>query len=442
MKIIQDESDTISKRIHITLWIIVFCLTTLIIWAYYAQIDEIISGVAKVIPNTRTQVIQNLEGGILSDILVQEGDWVEKDQILLKIDDTSFKSSLLENRNQYLSLLAKILRLHAESEGKGFSAKTALQIIPQSNLMIQTPLSEHDTKQLSIFLSDEAALFHSRKKALQSEIDILVRQLDQRKQQVVETKNQIQALQKSYELAEQELQISKPLAEQGVVSTIDILKLKRESNELNRKLNATQLSLPRLQSAIEEMNKRIKDSRINFKTDALAEYNQEKILFMRMNESMPALEDKVNRADIRSPVKGIIQQVLVSTIGEVIHPGKDLIKIVPTQELLMIEGRIHPKDIGFLKKNMPATIKFTAYEYTRFGSMNAQLAHISADTILDDRGGTYYKILLTTENNYLETQTASLPIIPGMQGRVDIIIGKRTILSYLLTPIFMLTSRF
>ncbi len=402
---------------HLILWMTVLLISILGVWANYATLDEVTRGTGKVIPSQHVQVVQDLEGGIVSEILVKEGSVVQAGQVLLRIEDSRFTSSYRESQVKSSALQAKIARLAAEVEGKPFKLPTSLK-----------------PEEKELFVS-ELALAQSRQIVLQTNIDILNQQKNQKKQEITELKSKVKQLQQSYELADKELKITEPLVQKGVMSEVDLLRLRREISTLAGELEAIQLSIPRTEATVIETDHKIEELKVNFKTIALTELNDAKAQLSSTSESNVALKDRVTRTAVRSPVKGTVKQLKVTTIGGVVQPGMDLVEIVPLEDSLLVEAQIRPSDIAFLHPGQEVTVKFTAYDFSIFGGLKATLQQISADTIVNDRGEPFFLIKVRTERNYLGAKNKRLPIIPGMTVMVDILTGKKTLLTYLLKPI-------
>ncbi len=414
-KYLLDNSP--PKFSHLILWITVLFVATAGVWAHYSTLDEVTRGNGKVIPSRHVQIVQNLEGGIISEINVKEGDIVKKGQVLLRIDDTRFSASMRESQVTSAAMEAKIARLTAETQGKPFKLPRRLK-----------------KSQRELFIS-ERALTQSRQKELQANINILIQQKNQKRHEINQLKSRQRQLQHSYNLAQRELKITVPLVKKGVMSEVELLRLQREASTLKAELESTRLSIPRAKAAIAEAERKIEELKISFRTSALAELNEIKAELSRISESKRALEDRVRRTAVRSPVKGIVKQLKVNTIGGVVQPGSDLIEIVPLEDTLLMEAQIRPSDIAFLHPGQKAMVKFTAYDFSIFGGLKASLEHISADTIINERGEPFFLIRLRTDRNYLGTIESPLPIIAGMTVNVDILTGKKSLLDYLLKPI-------
>ncbi len=406
------------KRSRLLLYLVVLMVAVLIYWADNAPLDEISRGEGKVIPSHQVQIVQNLEGGIVTEILISEGDKVEKDQILLKIDDTNFESSFMESRLRYLELIAKAARLTAEAQNFD-----EFQI---------PPIVIEESPELA---RNEKALFITHIRRLQSNQKILQNQVEQNEQEVKEAESKQRQIKRSYSLALKELRIIKPLYKAGAVSQVDVIKRERQVNELQGELNAVKLSIPRLKSNIKESENKIEELVIRSQSEAREELNDVSAEIPRILESIDTLEDKVHRTHVRSPVKGTIKRLFVNTINGVVQPGMDLIEIVPLDDALIVEAKVQPSDIAYLYPGLKAIVKFTAYDFAIYGGLDAEVIHISADSIIDDKGESHYLVRVRTLKSHLGKTDDSLPIIPGMIAQVDILTGKKTVMDYLLKPI-------
>lgn len=409
---------SISPSSHLILWFTLAFVLCALIWAHFATLDEVTRGSGKIIPSSHVQVIQNLEGGILSEIYVKEGDLVEKDQALMQLDDVRFASSFKETQLKYYELLANTARLTAESDG------TPLKI-PDEVLAKYPSFVEH-TKNL----------YDSRAAEQDANTRILQQQIAQKEQELVELKSKQDQIARSYELLKRELDISEPLVAQGAMSEVEMLRLKRNANDLNGELNAARLAIPRIQAALSEAKNKLAEQKIHFQAEAHKELNDAKSELDRTAASVLALKDRVTRTRITSPVKGTVKQIKITTIGGVIQPGMDLMEIVPVEDQLLVQADIRPADIAFLRPGQTAMVKLTAYDFSIYGGLEAKLEHISADTITNEEDKiNYYQILLRTNKSFLEKNGEKLSIIPGMNADVDILTGKKTVLEYLLKPI-------
>ena len=410
------------RVVRLTIWgliaFVVFCL----LWANFAVVDEVTRGDGKAIPSSRLQKIQNLEGGIVAELFVREGQIVDAGAPLLRLDDTRFASNVGETEADRLALLLRVERLSAEVQDR--------------ELVVAGEVREKAGRQAD----NEIQLFNSRKQQLLDEVAGLEEQLIQRQQELREFASKQGQFRSSLSLLRQEIRMSEPLVAQGAISQVEVLRLKRAEVEARGQLDATTLAMPRAEAAIKEVERKIDETRGRFRSEALTQLNEARTELSKIQSTGRALEDRVNRTLVTSPVRGIVKQLLVNTIGGVIQPGSDLVEIVPLDENLLVEARIRPQDIAFLHPGQEAMVKFTAYDYTIYGGLKAELEQIGADTVTDDEGNSFYVIKLRTNKSHLGTVENPLLIIPGMVASVDIITGKKSVLSYLLKPIIRARS--
>ena len=386
----------------------------LVIWAGFASIDEVTRGEGKVIPSRQVQIVQSVDGGVVSDILVREGETVDYGQVLLRIDPTRFLSSLRENRAQHLALLAKAARLEALSQGRPFS--------PDDERLQEIPA----------ILEHERTLYHSNRKELEVQLHIADQQLEQRLQELEEAQSRHKQISRNLELVTEEFTVSEPLAASGAVSEIDLLRLKREMVRLSGERDQTAAQMKRLQSAAVEARQNIQEVELNFRNRIRAELSDVMGKISALAEGSTALSDRVQHAEVKSPVRGTVKRLFVNTQGAVVNPGKEVVEIIPLDDTLLLEAKIKPQDIAFLGPGQEALVKFTAYDFAIYGGLKAVVEHIGADTVMDERGNAYYVIRVRTHKSDFGED---LPIIPGMVAQVDVITGKKTILNYLLKPV-------
>ena len=413
------DSPRLSR---ITVWLAAALLLSAVIWAWFAVLDEVTMGEGKAIPSSKVQVIQNLEGGIVTEIFVREGQMVNKGDTLLRLDDTRFKSNKGESEADRYALTAQVERLSAEAEGRPFE------------------ISEEVRSKAPQVAEDELSLYQSRQRRLTSEKQTLNEQLRQKTQELAEFRSKADQYRSGLALLQQELNMSTPLVGTGAISPVEILRLKRSAVEARGSLNATTLAIPRAEAAIAEIKSKVEESEAGFRSDAAKELNEKRTDLSKITASSIAIDDRVTRTTVVSPVHGIIKLLKVNTIGGVVQPGSDLVEIVPLGENLLVEARIRPQDIAFLHPGQEAMVKFTAYDYTIYGGLKAELEQIGADTVTDDEGNSFYVIKLRTNKSHLGTEENPLLIIPGMVASVDIITGKKSVLSYLLKPIIRARS--
>jgi adhesin transport system membrane fusion protein len=411
---ILEDSPWMSR---ITIWVVCTCLASALLWANFAVLEEVTTGEGKAIPSSKIQVIQNLEGGIVSEIFVREGQLVNKDDVLLRLDDTRFLSNKGETEADRLALIARIERLTAEAESRPID-------MPEEIIRTAAQLAE-----------DELALYGSRQQRLHSEQRTLGEQLLQKSQELAEFRSKAQQYRSSLGLIQQELNMSQPLVASGAISQVEILRLRRSAVEMRGSLDATNLAIPRAESAVKEIRSKIEESELGFRSDAFKELNDARTELKKITATSSAIQDRVSRTTVVSPVNGIIKQLKINTIGGVVQPGSDMLEIVPLEDNLLIEAKVRPQDVAFLHPGQKAMVKFSAYDYTIYGGLRANLELISADTITDEEGKSFYLIQLRTDKSHLGSDEHPLLIIPGMIATVDIITGEKSVMDYLLKPV-------
>ncbi|HAF01639.1 MAG TPA: HlyD family type I secretion periplasmic adaptor subunit [Methylophilaceae bacterium] len=414
--VIAEQSPLKAKKLLYTIFAI---LIALIIWARFAEIDELARGEGRVVPSNQIQVIQSLDGGIVSEILVKAGDTVKVGTPLIKIDETRAVSSLKENQGQYLALLAKEARLKALANGTAYN--------PPSAVINEAPQAYHQ----------EQALYEASRQELDSSVNIARDQMIQREKELMELQSKRDFAQKTYESASKELAANKPLLASGAVSEIDILRLDREATRARGEVDQARAQMNRVEVAISEARRKITEAQQSFMSKVRTELNETSTKVSSLTETSVALSDKVKQSTLKSPVNGRVNRLFYNTVGGVIQPGKDVMEVVPSDDRLIIETKVQIRDIAFIRPQQPAVVKLTAYDYTIYGTLDAEVESIAADSTVDDKGNAYYIVRVRT----LKTSLGKgLPIIPGMVAQVDIMTGKKTVLKYLLKPVLRAKS--
>jgi adhesin transport system membrane fusion protein len=401
-------------RARVLVKTILIAVALFIMWTAVALIDEITKGEGKVIPSSQIQVLQSLDGGIVAEINVKEGQVVEAGQILLRVDPTRFESSVRENRSQYLALTAKVARLRALAEG--------LPFVPPPEVMVEDPKT----------VQDEQRLYQTARSNVEAQISIARQQLIQRQQELSEMRFKREQASQAYELTAKELAVTKPLIDSGAVSEVELLRLERDTSRFRGERDMASAQILRSQAAMSEASRKIEEVELNARNEVRKDLADTMAKLNAFTEGGVGLADKVKHAAIRSPVKGTVSRLLVNTVGGVVQPGRDLVEVVPLDDALILEAKVAPKDIAFLRPGQPAMVKFTAYDFSTYGGLEAKLEHIGADSITDEKGNTFFLVRVRTNKSRLG---ANLPIIPGMVAEVDIITGQKSILAYLLKPV-------
>jgi membrane fusion protein, adhesin transport system len=394
----------------------VLVLLLLVLWASFAHVEEVTRGEGKVIPSRQLQVVQSLDGGVVSEILVQEGQVVEAGQLLLKIDETRATSGVRESAAQGFALRARAARLRALAEGSTFQPP---------------PVREGNEEERRI-VDDERRLYENRMSELRTMLAINEQQLQQRHQELSEMRSRKSAAERQLDLSQQELAKTKPLLASGAVSEVDILRLERDLSRARGDAEQATAQIARVQAAIGEAQRKIQETELTFRNDARKDMADVMGKLNALNEGAVALADRVDKAQVKSPVRGRVQRLLANTVGGVVQPGKDIVEIVPLDDNLVLEARVQPKDIAFIHPGQDATVKFTAYDFSIYGGLAAKVENISPDTVVDERGNAYYLVRVRTTQRDLDDK---LKVIPGMTAEVDVLTGRKTVMSYLLKPV-------
>ncbi|MBU3014045.1 HlyD family type I secretion periplasmic adaptor subunit [Poseidonibacter lekithochrous] len=408
---------TVPRKLHWVLISFLLTITLFLLWASFAEIDEIARGNGKVVPNGQNQIVQNLEGGIVSEILVKEGDFVEKDQILIKISNEKSNSTVASNELKAFYLQAQIKRLESELKKEPFTFKTI------------------ENEILRDFLENENELYLTNKKQLDSRIMILKEQIKQKENELKDARQTIGHMRFSVNAISKEVEMTRPMVKRGIRSQVDFLKLQREQSDAKQKLQSVVLSVSKIKSEILEIKKKIDETYQVADVETREKLNDTITSLKDLKANSVASTDQVLRTIVKSPSNGIVQKLHLNTIGGSVKPAQDLIEIVPTDYKLIVEVKILPKDIAFIYHGQKAIVKFSAYDFSIYGGLDGKVISISPDTITEKDDKTYYLVRIETEKNFIGDKEKSMKIIPGMVADVDIITGKKTILDYILKPI-------
>lgn len=414
--ILKQEPVRARALLRALIWIAIL----FVVWASFAKVDEVTRGDGKVIPYSQIQVLQSMDGGVVAELLVHEGDVVKKDQVLIRIDQTRFLSSVKESRAQYLSLMAKAARLRALAEGSTFA--------PPAEVIAEDPKTAEE----------ERRLYEARRAELDGTVSMSRQQMVQRQQELVELKAKQEQASRAYELTNKELTATKPLVAAGAVSDVEILRLERDVARFRGERDMASAQISRVSAAVVESTRKVQEVEIAFRNEARKELNETLGKLNSLTEGSVGLSDKVARSILRSPVNGIVKRLMVNTVGGVVQPGKDVIEIVPMEDNLFVEARVQPKDIAFLHPGLKATVKVSAYDFVIYGGLEGTLETIGADTVVDEKGNAFYTVKVKTSKSSLGKD---MPIMPGMVVEVDILTGEKSVLSYILKPVLRAKSR-
>jgi adhesin transport system membrane fusion protein len=410
--------DELPLHRHMQLLTICGCILVFLVWASFAKLDQVARGEGKVIPSSEIQQLQHQEGGTVDAILVKEGEKVQMNQVIMRLSNVGASSDLGASEAKYNGLKAKLIRLQAEADGKG---------MPEFPDDLTKAAPEAVSLELNTYRADTLKL--------SSEIDVLRSQLNQREQEVNEITTKISDTNRVISLAQQEMDMISPLVERGSAPKRDLLQMQQQMAQHKTDLNGLRAALPRARAAVEEARARLSDATTQFRAGAQADLAQTQIEMQTIGQTLGGLEDKKARTEIRSPVDGIVKDLKINTVGGVVKPGETVAEIVPTDDTLLVEARIRPADIAFIYPGQKAMVKLTAYDFSIYGGLPGEVADISADSITDEKGNSFYRVKVRTKVTSIKHEGQELPIIPGMVATVDILTGERTVMEYMLKPL-------
>ncbi len=409
--------DVVRASMQRTLQLMCALATSVLVWTYFSPLEELSrTDRAAVVSSRQTQVIQSLEGGLIKKIYVQEGQAVLQGEVLAEIDDLWAQSQLEKNTLQIHALTVRSLRLKAEIDGTPF-------IIP-NDLKESYPLA----------VENEERIYASRRKEFDLKLLSLTHELSQVEQQILQEQSENHYAQKSYEYKLQEHEMMKNLLDSGAVSPQEWLQIQRMLGDFKGLVEQTAHRVQRSWEAKNLLESRREEFRAQFEKESAGEYARIQLDLQQMEEEHRTLQDKEQRTQLRAPVAGVINKAYLHTAGGVLRPGETLFDLVPLDDQLIIEAKIHPKDIGFIHKGMQAHVKVTAFDFCLYGGLEGTVEHISPDVIME-RDYPFYLVRIRTDKNHLERHGVPYPIIPGMMASVDILTGHRTVLQYLMKPI-------
>ncbi len=386
-----------------------------IAWASLARIEELARATGRVVPSGQARVVESLEGGIVREILIREGDTVEAAQVLIRLDDTSSAASLGELRAQQQALRARALRLEAELSGAEAPDFSQADIDPASSLAVR-----------------ESALFDSRTASYLGQSAVLEAQVQQRIQEIAELDAALDRVAENIALLDEEIQIK---TDSGIVPRAQILPTERERTARRQERDALSSQREQARAALSEANARVTEAELQRRAEINIERSDTLNQLSVIEESIKSATDIVNRAALRAPVDGVVSSLNVHTIGSVIAPGEEVLRIVPADDSLLVEARAKPEDVAFIRPGLPASVKLTSFDFTVYGALEGEVLRVGADAEQDEATGEiYFPIIVATQSNALEKGAQRLEIRPGMVASVDILTGERTVLDYILKP--------
>ena len=402
------------------LWFIAILFAVLFAWAAIAEIDTVTRADGRVIPSAKLQVIQNLEGGIVAEILAKPGQLVNAGDKLVALSTVQHDAEKQSRFQQLLALDARASRLNAQASGN------------------KPRFSQDVSRHAPELMAAETAAYLGKQAEQASQIGVLDAQIEQKQRELQEAQIALKSARQGLALGREERETVAKMVERGLEPRLELVRIDRSVSELEARAELAPVTIERVRSAIVEMRARRDATLGQFRSETLADLNRTMGDLNALQQSMPALTDRVARTEIKAPMKGIVNRVFVSTIGGIVKPGDAILEIVPGDDKLVVEALVQPKDIGFTKIGQHANVKITAFDYAIFGSMEGQVVNISADAVPNEKGEAFYQVRIETRTPVIEAIDKKLSIIPGMQAQIDIVTGKRTILQFLSKPLIAL----
>jgi len=406
--------------LRLAAWPIMILIAALLTWANFAKLDEVSVAMGKVVPLGKTKVIQHLEGGIVQEIFVHEGDTVQTGDRLLLLDLASAGTNREELQVRLDSELATRARLEAEAEGRKLRFPRALE------------------QRQPALVEAQRQAYEARQRERQASTSVLKEQIKQRELDVKELLAKKKATERNYELARERLKMSASLLAEGLTARIEHLKLEAEVEQLDGEMKGLVPAIPRAEAAVEEARKRVAEAEESFRRAARDELSKTEQNIARIQELASEAEKQGNRSEIKSPIDGIVQKMAVSTVGGVVKPGEPIMEIVPTGDKLVVEARLNPTERGFIVEGQPAVVKISTYDFVRYGGLDGQVIHVAPDASKDENGAPYFRVVVQTDKTYLGSKVGQLPITPGMEATVDIHTGRKSVMDYLVKPVLKL----
>ena len=426
LKFANDARNAVENAAVPGAWVFLLFLfvffAAVVWWASWAKVEQVTNGIGEVIPSRQIQLVESLEPGIVREILVQAGDKIREGQNLVRIDDTDASSRLGELQQKHSAFSAEQYRLKIQAERSD-----------------EFEMPENVDASLESYYADQRAIFNTEKRRLEEKLAILKSQLVQRKQSYSEAAATVKKQSEALKLSERELELTKNLFAKKAVPELEYLRVQRLVGELRGDIEIMEASKIRIAAEVDEAKNMIKAETSTFVATALDRISRVNAELSIVSESLKSARDRVNRTVFTSPVSGVVSTMNVATIGEVVQAGFTLVEIVPLDDKLLIEARIRPEDIAFIRPGLRAIIRLSAYDYTKYGTLAGVVERIGADTTTDENQETFYQVIISTDES--QPIPDEIRIIPGMLASVDISTGERTVLEYLLKPVLKIRDR-
>ncbi len=398
-------------------WAVMIMLAAGTVWTYFTILPEVAVAIGSVVPAGQVRSVQHLEGGVVTAIYVKDGDLVEAGQSLVQVELAPNANNPEELRARLDGLVLTRTRLQAESRGE--------QPIWPQDIVLRQP---------NIALA-EMQSYESRRAELDTTVAVLQHQSDQRKLEVSEYQSQLKSLLAELDLATQKFKMQEDLVKNALVTRVEYLETQRSVQQLQGQVNTIQVSIPRAQSAYDESQQKIEETRLQFRRTVQTDLGQAEVDIARTQQQLTLATRQQDRTTVASPITGIIKNIKIRSIGDVIKPGDKIMEVVPVAENLVIEAHLSPVDRGYVKEGQEATVKVTSYDFTRYGGLEGRVTRVAADADLDEKGVPYFLVVVVTAKNFLGSEQSPLPISAGMQASVDIKTGTKSVLEYLIRPV-------
>lgn len=403
------------------LLVISLLIVSFVAWAAIADVDEIARGEGKIIPVSKTQIIQSSEPGIVREIAVQVGQVVRRGDLILRLDDTASGSSLGELEAKARSLRAQVARLSLEETG----TYDAQFICPDDIVRVAPSIC-----------ANEEELLRAKSGNFNNKLSVMQARYDQRRKELAEAKANISRLTESLQVIEREQELLSPMVKRKLVAQTELLRVEKELTDARGQLALWQESVGKLEAALKEAELQVTELSLELRQEALAEKTEALSQLSVIEETIRGASSRVANTDIRSPVDGIVNTLEVNTVGAYVTAGAVIGGVVPTSEVLLVEARLSPRDVAFVRAGQPALIKVSAYDFSIYGGLTGVVETVSADSLVDQNTGeTFYLVRVKTDRAVLIKDGREYAIMPGMIASVDIITGRKTILAYLMKPI-------
>lgn len=410
-------ADGLSFRDHLMLYTLAGMLFIFLAWANIATLDEVSRGDGTVVPSSEVKAVQNLEGGIIDEFMVKEGDTVKSGQPLLRMRNIQARADFDATMQKYLGTLATTQRLQAETEGKDLISFT-------DDVVKGAPDS----------MRQEQNAFDANKRQLANQSTVLKDQLSQKEQEVAELQRRISDTGSMLALAVDERNMVEPMVAKGAANKKELLQVKQRIAQQSAELNGLRLALPRSQTAVKEVKSRLETLLTDFRATSQKELAEKTIEMNTIKQTLAAYRDKSERTEIVATVNGVVKDIKITTVGGVVRPGETIMEVVPADDKLVVEARILPRDIAFIHTGQNAIVRLTAFDFSVYGSLSGKVVEVSPDSIMNEKGESFFRVRVETEQTSVQKGDKKLEVMSGMQATVDIVTGKKTVMQYLLKP--------